>query len=284
MVENKQPIEKKQLEEFLQFSIKTARGAGEILMSYWGKAKVMSDPLHPHDIVTDADLASEHYIIEAIRRNYPLHLITSEEQTKSSIAEKPVRTKSVFEIVVDPLDATNNFQRKNEMFSVVMALRVEGNGMTAVVFAPAKGRLYWGVTGQGAYCEDAHGKQLIRVSGKESVNMFTMGFSVGNFIQNKATCDQVTDRLLSSFPHFKPRMMESSALEMCMVADGQMDAHLNNIGKPWDVAAEVIVREAGGVVTNIDDTIVLASNGHFHEVLLDCMQPLVDLHRPRGVK
>jgi len=136
-------------------------------------------------------------------------------------------------------------------------------------------QLFYAVTGHGAFLIHKDRKKRIFVSDKSSLSMFTFGFSASiDFIESNKSDDLVkTIRDKGSFQHFRRRMFESTAYELCCVANGSFDAYFNSFFKIWDIAAgEVIAKEAGGNISyfqdkNSGESHLLASNGIIHSPL-----------------
>ena len=85
----------------LNFATNLARDAGRILDEYAGRARVMNKGVI--DLVTEADLAAERFIIEKIRTHYPRHAILAEESGVTEVAQ------AEYKWVIDPLDGTTNY-------------------------------------------------------------------------------------------------------------------------------------------------------------------------------
>lgn len=258
--------ELKELQGYLEFAIKLAHEAGQNLFDKRENAKLLSVTDKGHKgLVSDADLANKELIVSTITKAFPDHGILSEEM------EQEIKGTSEWLWVVDECDGTNNLLRGDPNFSVSIGLLRRGIGVLGVVFAPVLRRLYYAAEGQGAFVEEEGKKRPIHVSGPESLNMFTMSFGAGiDFNQpEKADCIVARIRKSGLFKNFRRRMLESTALELCFVAEGKFDAHFNNFARPWDIAAGmVIVQEAGGKVSKLGDEALLASNGVIHEGLV----------------
>ncbi len=262
-----------QLQEYLLFAQDMARRAGDLLLKKRETATLISVTDMGHKgLVTDADLASRDFIVSEIQARYPTHRILTEE---SGTIEPMEKSTGAFEWIVDELDGTNNFRRGDPNFSVSIALRRESIGIVGVVYAPVFDNLYHATLDNGAFLEAQGKMRRLKVSGKDSTDMFTMSFAVGIDLNEPEHSDHVVDAIRKSglFRTMRRRMLESTALELCYVAEGRFDAHYNNFVKPWDIAAgEVIVREAGGSVSELENEVLLVSNGIIHEGLIAAIQ------------
>jgi myo-inositol-1(or 4)-monophosphatase len=251
------------LDKYLQFAIDLATHSGAMLLKSFGNASLVKvTDADNKGLLTESDLLSDTYIKNRIQQTYPTHALLTEESGESG--------KSEFRWVVDGLDGTNNHRRGDPNFSISIALQQNQESIVGVVFAPAFDSLYYAANGQGAFVVE-HGKTTpIHVSGIGSKDMFTMSFAVGIDFNNPALYDGVVAAIRGSglFDNFRRRMLESTALELCYLARGRTDAHLNNFLKPWDYAAgDVIVREAGGNSEFVEGQVLLASNGVIHTEL-----------------
>src|SRR6202167_6180631 len=101
--------------------------------------------------LTLADLESQRVIIEGLRRITPDIPILSEESAQAPWAERQ-RWRELW--VVDPLDGTREFVKRNGEFTVNIALVVEHEPVLGVVAAPALGLVYWGAAGVGAFSQE----------------------------------------------------------------------------------------------------------------------------------
>ena len=130
----------------IQTVIMIAKNAGGILLDFYSKNYNVSQKYSdPKVLVTDADLASEKYIIEELRKSFPNYQIVSEEQRAHAVDW----TKEVF--LIDPLDGTKQFVAKTPNFSIIIGLCVSGQPTLGVVFLPLLGELYFAEKGKGAF-------------------------------------------------------------------------------------------------------------------------------------
>ncbi|MBI2583754.1 MAG: inositol monophosphatase [Candidatus Aenigmarchaeota archaeon] len=268
------------MEYHLPFAMRTATNAGSLLMKNWGKTKLLSVvKAGEKGLITEADSASDEFIRYEIRRAYPDHSIVSEEGY-------PVKG-SEFEWVVDPLDGTNNYSRGDPHFSVSIALKYRGESVVGVIHNPAFGEfgdLYYAEKGSGAFVRRNGETSRLHVSGPESRRMSTFSFATGVHFHEPEMFEKIFEKIRGAklFDHMRGRMLESTAYELCCVADGRFDAHFNNVAEPWDVAAgDVIVREAGGMVTHFAPrsgrkNVMLASNGVVHGELVKIVREIIE--------
>ena len=104
--------------------------------------------------------------------------------------------------------------------------------------------------------------------------MFTMSVTTDidwrNYKINNSIINVITD--MKEIKHFRRRMIESSALELCRVAQGRYDAHLNILPKLWDIAAgQLIVTESGGTISVLKNGIYIVTNGIIHNKFVEAL-------------
>lgn len=249
----------------LDFAVQTAREAGRILAERFGRITEVSHK-GEIDLVTEADLASERFIIERIRNYYPRHAILAEESGPSDAGER----RSDYVWIVDPLDGTTNYAHGYPVFAVSIALEHQGEILLGVVYDPMRDELFAAERGAGA---TLNGRR-IRVSDVEDLNkaMLCTGFPYdvrerGEFARHFRNFIMTAQAV---------RRDGSAALDLAYVASGRFDGFWEEGLNPWDVAAgALLVEEAGGRVTDyqgrpfsIYRAPVLASNGLVHEAMM----------------
>lgn len=185
--------------------------------------------------VTHADRAADVHLVDALQDAFPTHGMVSEEQRTTA-------PSTVWTWVIDPIDGTSNFIAGLPYWCVSVALLHEGDPVLAVVDAPVLDRRYQAVAGQGATCGD----QQLQV--REPVDWRHPGNRHVPVMLTTATARRVR----RAGVRLNPRVMGSTALDMCVVAEGVAAASVAVIPKVWDIAAgALLVREAGGVVETL---------------------------------
>ncbi|GLQ33201.1 3'(2'),5'-bisphosphate nucleotidase CysQ [Litoribrevibacter albus] len=191
--------------------------------------------------LTEADLTAHSLICGALRECFPELPVLSEES--SDIQYQDRKNWEAFWLV-DPLDGTKEFVKKNDEFTVNIALIVQGQPVLGVVYAPALDIIYAGAEGVGAYKEINGQQSVISVINETPENWILVG--------SRSHRGEAMDDYLKRFASYKFIAIGSS-LKLCMVAEGS--AHLYPRLGPtseWDTgAADAVVRAAGGVVTDI---------------------------------
>lgn len=249
------PYSKEQL-----FAESAAREAGAILLGMFGR--VSSREKAPGDLITDADLASQRRIAEILREAFPDHTLLAEEE---GITPDP---SADFRWIVDPLDGTINFAHGVPLWCVSIALEHRGELVAGVVFQPLLNDMFSASKGAGA----RRNGQPMKVS------------TTDRLVRSLIVCGMPTDfagsadRQLALMNRFSTgthsvRRTGNSAWNLAMTAAGGFDVCYATSIQPWDAAAGIVlVREAGGKVTNLDGTdhdlyknSILATNGLLHE-------------------
>ncbi len=237
------------------------RGSRAFSMEYKGRI----------DLVTEVDRAAEERVIETLRREQPDVPILAEEGGEVAGARSGCR------FIVDPLDGTTNFSHGFPVFAVSVAYEEGRRVRAGAVLDPTREELFTAEEGEGARLNG----EPIRVSSAERLDraLFATGFPYARDAMERAL------RLFFGIIREARgvRRAGSAALDLCNLAAGRFDGFWEETLSAWDTAAgELMVREAGGTVTDFDgETFVnggphiVASNGALHGRLLD----LIAAHR-----
>jgi len=255
-------------ESLLAVAMTAAQIGGAILRSYFGRLEAGEIEEKGHnDWVSAADRASEDAIASFLQRHTPgLGFLAEESGLRAG-------GKALW--VVDPLDGTANFVRSFPHFAVSVGLVVDGVPRVGAIYDPMRDELFTAAVGEGAF---RNGKR-ITVSGRgELAGAFvTTGFPF--------RVQRHIDTYLAVFREVYLRAMAirrpgAAALDLAHTAAGVFDGFFEFNLSPWDLAAgAVIVREAGGVVTNLDGSAEVLARGNMiaaspgvHRDLLEIVQ------------
>jgi myo-inositol-1(or 4)-monophosphatase len=254
------------LNEALDFAVTTAREAGAVLRDYYRNGVTVKYK-GEIDLVTEADHASEALILNRIRSAYPDCAILSEESGASA-------NKSDAIWIADPLDGTTNFAHGLPIFSVTMALVVDGVIEVGVTYDPIYEQLYTAQRGQGAYL---NGERL-HVS---AVPTLDKALLVTGFPYDRRTNPNNNIRQFTAFSLRAQGVLRlgSAALDLGALAAGWLDGYWEFKINPWDIAAGcLLVTEAGGQVTAPDGLPldlfarqIVASNGLIHNEMIEVL-------------
>ncbi len=250
---------------FQNIAVRAARKAGQYLVREFEEYKsIRAERKGRNDFVSKADKKAEQMIIDVVREAYPNHAILAEESGHHA-ADSDVQW------IIDPIDGTTNFVRKFPHFAISIAVKVKGRIEHGVIFDPVRDELFVASRGDGATLND----KRIRVADLRSLEdtLLATGFPfrdeamIGTFMQSfEALMRQCSD----------VRRAGSAALDLAYVAAGRVDGFWEYGLSQWDIAAgQLIVREAGGIVSDIDGTDkhlqtgnVLAANPRVYKEML----------------
>jgi myo-inositol-1(or 4)-monophosphatase len=224
------------------------------------------------DLVTEADLGSQKAIFHYLQERFPEHAYLGEEDPAGlSAASKPDAPPTW---IVDPLDGTTNYVHDCPLYCVSIGLQAAGKLIVGVIFEPSRQEMFSAALGQGAWLNE----RRLRTSQASSLGeaLVATGFPPDMQGQEKA---------LAWWRHFSLRTRSlrrtgSTAINLAYVAAGRFDGYFAFDNHAWDVAAgSVLVREAGGLISNIDRpgydwyrSDVLASNGPLHPIFLEAFK------------
>ncbi|MEM9487813.1 MAG: inositol monophosphatase family protein [Myxococcota bacterium] len=229
------------------------------------------------DLVTEWDQRSEDLIRERLTALTPDIPILGEEGGYANgdgdgdgDAGERTGPGSHYRWLVDPIDGTVNFSHGLPLFAVSIALEKDGQSIAGAVYAPALSWQFYGCAGGGAFM---NGERLA-VSGIDSLERALL---ITGFPHDRASNP---DNNFAEWEHMQRvagdcRRLGSAALDLCMIARGWAEGYWERHLSPWDIAAgELLVREAGGMVTAIDggpfsadSGQLIASNGAIHAMI-----------------
>ena len=199
------------------------------------------------DYVSRTDLDAQDAALSVIRRRHPDHGILAEEDDTS--LERRLEAWDGGPLwVVDPLDGTANFLHGHPAYSASVAVAREGRPVAGAVVSGSTGERWWAARGEGAW----KGGRRISVSRTRTLSraMVGTGFPFKLLDELPVYLGQL-DRVLRSSSGV--RRNGSAALDLCLLAQGSLDAFWELILMPWDFAAGwILVEEAGGVITRLD--------------------------------
>lgn len=193
------------------------------------------------DFVTDFDRRAEEAVREVITTHRPRDVISGEEYGTTEVSDP-----SGYRWSIDPLDGTTNFVRGIVYYGTSVGLQApDGEWVIGVVDAPALGRTWWAVAGQGAFAARAGADPvpLHGPTGELSAGLLATGF--GYEPQRRA---QQLASAAAMNEHFgNLRRLGAAALDICMVADGTLDAYAEYGIQEHDWAAAAVIAEEAGV-------------------------------------
>lgn len=256
------------IDPILDFALDTAHRAGRLLRELFSQPHTVHSKSSAIDLVTEADLASDRLITEAIRQRFPDHEIVSEE----GLPDRSALDQADGGLwLIDPLDGTTNYAHGYPVWGVSLAFVQERRVMVGVAYDPLREETFWAMPGSGAWC---NGERL-RVSGVSSLQqaLVATGFPYQRSVladNNLREFDVVVTRVQGE------RLSGAAVLDLAHLAAGRLDAYWEKHLQPWDWAVGwLLVQEAGGLVTDLQGEPwsmgkqhLVASNGLVHQELL----------------
>mmetsp|Transcript_34130 Transcript_34130/g.61542 ORF Transcript_34130/g.61542 Transcript_34130/m.61542 type:complete len:308 (-) Transcript_34130:348-1271(-) len=234
------------IEELIQIAEDAGRAILEVYKedSKWDvEIKGDNSPL------TRADKEANELICTRLAMMAPHIPIISEE---NKITAYEIRKKFQYYWLVDPLDGTREFIKRNGQFTVNIALVSEGAPVLGVVSIPCQNRTYWAVKGNGAWRrENGDPKQQVQIRARE----YDLSDSGLNIVASNTHMDSRTQEFINLFN--EPKLVQcGSSIKLLMVAEGTADIYPRLAPTcEWDTAAaDIIVREAGGLVLQAGKT------------------------------
>jgi len=229
------------LDELVDPVVAIARNAGDAILEVYATdfdvvAKEDESPL------TQADLASHRIIERGLTELTPDIPILSEE---SGLPDFDERRRWTRYWLIDPLDGTREFVKRNGEFTVNIALIEANRPVLGIVHVPVAGKTYTGCDGAGASVRSGAGSRKLCVSdaAAEPVRV------VGSRSHRGASLDALIERLGNV-----EMVPMGSSLKFCVVAEGSADIY-PRLGptSEWDTAAaQAVVEQAGGAVLELD--------------------------------
>jgi len=191
--------------------------------------------------LTLADKAANDVIVPRLKEVFPDHGILSEESKDDG-----QRLQKEYCWIIDPLDGTKEFVKRNGEFTVNIALAHKGVAILGVIYAPVLNELYYAVKDQGAYYEKGNNKEQIYVSGRDEL-LRALG--------SQSHRSEAFNRLMQEQnQRIESIIAVGSSLKGCLIAKGDAEIYYRfGLTSEWDTAAQqIIVEEAGGIFKQMD--------------------------------
>jgi len=265
------------LEPELIVALEAARRAGAVVMEHYQAFTAIPDARA--DITTQADRDSQEIILRCLHDAFPDDGLIAEERTPA-LALAPSRSARRW--IVDPIDGTRGFARKNGEFSVMIALMEADCILLGVVLEPVTDRVTFATRGHGCWWHDgatgAPTRCRVRAVDRLSEAVLTQSHSRSPSRQATLAAALAPARKIETY---------SAGLKLALVARGEADVYLNTYDtiNDWDICAgQILVEEAGGRVTDWSGEPIrygaaagvrkglLASNGALHDPALKVMR------------
>ncbi|MBI4096064.1 MAG: inositol monophosphatase [DPANN group archaeon] len=249
------------------------QSGGNELRYWFDKIPNVSVKQNQSNVVSQADLKSEEKIIAEIKKTRPHDRILTEE---SGILEG----ESEFTWVVDPLDGSSNFVSRLPWFGISIAVLKDYEPIMAGISLPFYNAVYFAAKGRGAYLNVSP----IHISQEQSLKNVLVAYSL-DYSEDKKETEAEARLMVEIVRNCRNLRATNSVVDLVYAAEGRLGGMINKTNKIWDVAAaDLIIREAGGVVTDLAgqpldfkfnktdylrNYSIVAGNPSLHKTLLD---------------
>jgi myo-inositol-1(or 4)-monophosphatase len=237
----------------LNVMVSAARKAGRTLKRDFGEVEHLQVSLKgPANFVTAADRRAEEILHEQLTRARPGYGFVGEEGGRRAGADK------THTWIVDPLDGTTNFLHGIPQFAISIALEREGTIVAGVIYNPIDEQLFTAERGKGAFLND----QRLRVAARRHLVDAVVACTLPHHGRGdpelfRREFAAVQDKVAGL------RRFGAATLDLAWVAAGRFDAFWERGLSAWDMAAgTLMVREAGGFVTDLDGGDAMLAKGH----------------------
>jgi 3'(2'), 5'-bisphosphate nucleotidase len=258
-------------EKELEVALQAADLARGVILDHYSRFIAIPDA--KADISTQADRDSQETILKHLRLTFPADALVAEETT-ATLSGAPRSGPRLW--IVDPIDGTRGFAKKNGEFSVMVALVDQGRLALGVVIEPANDRLTYATLGGGCWQKTGRAADHVRSRVRSTSNLASAILTQSH---SRSPGRQAT--LVGALKPGKVLQTYSAGVKLAQVARGEADLYLNTYQgiNDWDLCAgHILVEEAGGKVTGLkgetirygvdqakERTGILASNGVLHD-------------------
>jgi 3'(2'), 5'-bisphosphate nucleotidase len=233
--------------ELMPLFRRLALAAGDRIMAVYDRPDFEVRSKDDASPVTEADMAADAVISAGLGAAFPTVTLITEEQ----VASHGLSATTFF--IVDPLDGTKEFIQRRGDFTVNIALVQDGMPTHGIVYAPAKGRLFY--TGpDGISVEETGPFDPSRPGPTRPLRVAAPDNTALMVVASKSHRDQATDDYIARYA-VRDMTSAGSSLKFCLVATGEADLY-PRLGRTmeWDTAAgDAVLRGAGGQVVRFDD-------------------------------
>ena len=227
-------------EKELEISRMAATEAGKAIMNVYNSGEINVEYKDDRSPLTEADRQANKIIVRMLSGAFPDYAILSEEEK-----DNKERRQNDYCFVVDPLDGTKEFIKRNGQFTVNIALAYKGKSVMGVIYVPVTEELYWASEGNGAFLMQHGRTERIHVSDRKEDIRVVMSSSHG--------CKEMDNLIRRN--NLVNYVKIGSSLKGCIIAKGEAEVYYRfNPKMEWDTAAmQCIVEEAGAVFRQMDD-------------------------------
>ena len=242
-------LSKENLLEILNISV----DAGEVILNYYNENVdvIYKDDESP---LTKADLASHKIITDSIKKITPDIPILSEEE----FIDWKVRKKWKKYWLIDPLDGTKEFIKKNDEFTVNIALIENNRPILGVIYTPALNELFYSIKNFGSY-KILTKKKLNTLKEAKRISINKKKSNKIKIVGSRSHSNPILDKWVNKNFNEFDILQKGSSLKFCLIAEGSADIYPRfGPTSEWDIAAgHIILEEAGGKLKSIDNKEIL---------------------------
>jgi len=232
------------LSELIAPTTAIAKSAGEAILEIYKSSFSVTEKKDSSPL-TEADLRSHKIIIDGLKSIKPELPIISEEMPLQSYKERKQWTQYW---LIDPLDGTKEFVKRNGEFTVNIALIKNHKPVLGIVHVPINSLTYIGCEGVGSKIDDPiNGERTIKVKRNPGNSIRIVG--------SRSHRENTLETFLTKIKNYELQPIGSS-LKFCIVAEGNADLYPRfGPTSEWDTAAaQAVVEQAGGLVLTTDGT------------------------------
>lgn len=234
-------------DKILEVLKKLAVEAGNIILEVYGTDFAV-DYKEDDSPLTMADRRANEHIVRGLQEHFPEYAILSEE-----MKDDGSRRDNDYCFIVDPLDGTKEFVKRNGQFTVNIALAYQQHPVIGVIMVPVTGDLYYASSENGAYKQDGKTGQItsLQVSSKMDGLIW---------VGSKSHSGEQEKNLIEKHQHQIAEVISAgSSLKGCLVAERKADVYYRfGLTCEWDTAAmHCIAETAGAIVRQMDHTPLL---------------------------
>jgi histidinol-phosphatase len=244
----------------LDEAVALARAAGQLTLKWFRSDDLAVDDKSDGSPVTAADRAAERFVRERLAETHPHDTIVGEEE-----AELPGTSGRRW--IIDPIDGTKAFTHGVPLYCTLLAYEDEHGPAIGVIDLPALGETVYAGRGLGCFCNT----QPARVSTRDRLRgsyLTTSGFDYWD--EGALAAARASGMFMRTW---------GDGYGYALVATGRVEAMVDPVAAPWDIAAmPVIIGEAGGTFTDFDGSVTIdggsgvASNGRLHDEVLQIVR------------
>ena len=227
--------------------------AGEVILNYYNENVdvIYKDDESP---LTKADLASHKIITDSIKKITPDIPILSEEE----FIDWKIRKKWKKYWLIDPLDGTKEFIKKNDEFTVNIALIENNRPILGVIYTPALNELFYSIKNFGSY-KILTKKKLNTLKEAKRISINKKKSNKIKIVGSRSHSNPILDKWVNKNFNEFDILQKGSSLKFCLIAEGSADIYPRfGPTSEWDIAAgHIILEEAGGKLKSIDNKEIL---------------------------